>query len=108
MAQPKYTTTTTTANGGGNSNIIIVNQKNIEEKRYLGIAIHSQVRRIKQEIEETEHTSPYQQSPEICWPTGITGSRRHQQQRSPSPLGLATRPITGNLDLISRPKKESR
>ncbi|KAK9276933.1 hypothetical protein L1049_006471 [Liquidambar formosana] len=61
---------------------------NREDDGYLGLPIHSQVRKIKQEFEKIKH--PSLQQPEM---------RRvlrdnNRRQRSRSPLGLAERPIS--------------
>ncbi|XP_058184740.1 uncharacterized protein LOC131302126 [Rhododendron vialii] len=63
-----------------------------EHNPYLGVAIHSQVRKIRQEMEKIKQPSLDQ--PEIR-PVlrEITGHRQKLQQRSRSPLGLAERPI---------------
>ncbi|KAG5532078.1 hypothetical protein RHGRI_026628 [Rhododendron griersonianum] len=69
------------------------NNSNKEEHNpYLGVAIHSQVRKIRQEMEKIKQPSLDQ--PEIR-PVlhEITGHRQILQQRSRSPLGLAERPI---------------
>ncbi|KAK4373372.1 hypothetical protein RND71_008756 [Anisodus tanguticus] len=49
-----------------------------------GVIVHSQVRKIRQEMERIKH--PSLQQPEI------TGKQQHQRSRSP--LGLAQRPIS--------------
>ncbi|CAK9140312.1 unnamed protein product [Ilex paraguariensis] len=62
-----------------------ITNNNSKEDRYLGVAIHSQVRKIKQEMERIKH--PSLEQPEIrpvLWE--IT-----RQKRSRSPLGLAER-----------------
>nr|GMD19762.1 Urease accessory protein like [Ipomoea batatas] len=53
-----------------------------------GVPVHSQVRKIRQEMEKIKH--PSLQQPEMMRPVfrDITG-----RQRSRSPLGLAERPI---------------
>lgn len=61
-----------------------------KEDAYLGVAIHSQVRKIKQEMEKIKHQSLEQ--PEMIGPVYREITR--QQQRSRSPLGIAQRPIS--------------
>ncbi|KAH7839820.1 hypothetical protein Vadar_009190 [Vaccinium darrowii] len=63
-----------------------------EDTLFLGVAIHSQVRKIRQEMEKIKQPSLDQ--PEIR-PVLREITRHHQklQQRSRSPLGLAERPI---------------
>ncbi|XP_059655346.1 uncharacterized protein LOC132302479 [Cornus florida] len=65
------------------------NNNNNKEDRYLGVAIHSQVRKIKQEMEKIKY--PSLEDPEMR-PALREITRR--QQRSRSPLGLADRPIS--------------
>ncbi|XP_047333286.1 uncharacterized protein LOC124936804 [Impatiens glandulifera] len=90
MEEAKHTTAAAAVAG---NNDIKNSNKEKKEERYMGIAIiHSQVRKIKQEIEEIDS---YQQPPEIS--RRINPRRR--QQRSRSPLGLTARPIitVGNM-----------
>lgn len=68
------------------------NNNKEEHNPDLGVAIHSQVRKIRQEMEKIKQPSLDQ--PEIR-PVlrEITSHRQKLQQRSRSPLGLAERPI---------------
>lgn len=56
-----------------------------EENRYLGVAVHIQVKKIRQEIEKFKY--PFLQQPEI---RPVFRDARGNQ-RSRSPLGLAER-----------------
>lgn len=69
-------------------NIMEQNKSNKEEK-YLGVAVHSQVRKIKQEMEKIEQ--PSLEEPEFLVGPVFDENRR---QRSRSPLGIAHRPIS--------------
>ncbi|CAN4090470.1 unnamed protein product [Withania somnifera] len=59
-----------------------------------GVIVHSQVRKIRQEMEKIKH--PSLQQPEIprkqLQLPDMTGKKQHQRSRSP--LGLAHRPIS--------------
>ena len=59
----------------------------MEEEKYTSVPIHSQVMKIKQEIEKINH--PSLQQPEVR-----RVFRDITRQRSRSPLGLADRPIS--------------
>ena len=59
----------------------------MEEEKYIGAPIHSQVMKIKQEMEKISH--PSLQQPEVR-----RVLRDITRQRSRSPLGLADRPIS--------------
>ena len=59
----------------------------MEEEKYMGAPIHSQVMKIKQEMEKISH--PSLQQPEVR-----RVLRDITRQRSRSPLGLADRPIS--------------
>ncbi|KAL3635946.1 hypothetical protein CASFOL_020493 [Castilleja foliolosa] len=60
-----------------------------EDVLYKGMGIHSQVRKIKQEMEKINRLA-VQLQPEARPAVKVIGSRR---ERSRSPLGLAERPI---------------
>lgn len=60
-----------------------------KEDKYLGVAIHSQVRKIRQEMEKINHPSVDQPEPRPVVLHQITG-----QRRSRSPLGIVQRPIS--------------
>ncbi|KAK4596837.1 hypothetical protein RGQ29_014746 [Quercus rubra] len=65
------------------------NMKSIEGDEYnMGVPVHLQVIKIKQEIEKIMH--PSLQEPEMR----RVLLRGFTRQRSPSPLGLAKRPIS--------------
>lgn len=68
-----------------------INNNNLEDG---GVIIHSQVRKIRQEMEKIKH--PSLQQPEITGKqlqqSEMTGKKQHQRSRSP--LGLAHRPIS--------------
>lgn len=61
------------------------NGSGAKEDRYLGVAVHSQVRKIRQEMEKLKH--PLLQQPEVRPVLGEISSL----QRSRSPLGIAER-----------------
>ncbi|XP_009603300.1 uncharacterized protein [Nicotiana tomentosiformis] len=61
-----------------------INNNKVEEEGDMGVIVHSQVRKIRQEMEKIKHPSLQQ--------TEMTGKK--QQHRSRSPLGLAQRPIS--------------
>ncbi|KAL7149526.1 hypothetical protein ABFS83_05G046800 [Erythranthe nasuta] len=69
----------------------INNNKDEEEDMYKGVGIHSQVRKIKQEIERINHLSLQLPEPR---PVVAEINNRHHHRRSRSPLGLAERPIS--------------
>ncbi|KAM7484701.1 hypothetical protein LguiA_000710 [Lonicera macranthoides] len=60
-----------------------------KEEKYLGVAIHSQVRKIRQEMEKINQPSVDQPEPRQVVLRQITG-----QRRSRSPLGIVQRPIS--------------
>ncbi|XP_009797346.1 uncharacterized protein [Nicotiana sylvestris] len=67
------------------------NNNKVEEEGDMGVIVHSQVRKIRQEMEKIKHPS-LQQTEMRPAVREITG--KQQQQRSRSPLGLAQRPIS--------------
>lgn len=73
----------------------MVEQKKSNESNkdatYLGVAVHSQVRKIKQEMEKIKHPS-LEQTEFLARP--VLREIKRQQQRSRSPLGIAQRPIS--------------
>lgn len=73
----------------------MVEQKKSNESNkdatYLGVAVHSQVRKIKQEMEKIKHPS-LEQTEFLLRP--VLREIKRQQQRSRSPLGIAKRPIS--------------
>ncbi|KAG8382710.1 hypothetical protein BUALT_Bualt05G0105700 [Buddleja alternifolia] len=71
------------------TNINNNNNNNDVEDGYKGVGIHSQVRKIKQEMEKINR--PALQQPETR--PALREIMRHHQ-RSRSPLGLAERPIS--------------
>ncbi|KAI3744427.1 hypothetical protein L1987_57507 [Smallanthus sonchifolius] len=66
-----------------------------EEEQYDGalniVAIHNQVKKIKQELEKTKHPATIEQS-EI---KSVLREFSKSQKRCRSPLGIAGRPISG-------------
>ncbi|KAL8105818.1 hypothetical protein AgCh_029568 [Apium graveolens] len=62
-----------------------------KDATYLGVAVHSQVRKIKQEMEKIKHPS-LEQTEFLVRP--VLREIKRQQQRSRSPLGMAQRPIS--------------
>ncbi|KAL8053026.1 hypothetical protein ABFX02_05G044900 [Erythranthe guttata] len=68
----------------------INNNKDEEEDMYKGVGIHSQVRKIKQEIERINRLSLQLPEPRPV----VAEINRHHHRRSRSPLGLAERPIS--------------
>ncbi|GMP93264.1 hypothetical protein CsSME_00043171 [Camellia sinensis var. sinensis] len=82
MDQKMITTTTTT-------------KHDMKEDGFLGVAIHSQVKKIKQEMEKIKQPS-LQQSEIRLVLRDITWQQQHQRRRScsRSPLGLAATPIS--------------
>lgn len=64
-----------------------------KDATYLGVAVHSQVRKIKQEMEKIKHPSLEQDGVEFLLRPVLREIKR-QQQRSRSPLGIAQRPIS--------------
>ncbi|KAL3501969.1 hypothetical protein ACH5RR_036418 [Cinchona calisaya] len=86
------------------SNMSSNNNKNqlVEDKddRYLGdVAVHSQVKKIKQEMEKFKYPAALHQQPEmrpvLLKEISLTGISTTRQKRSRSPLGLAeNRPIS--------------
>ncbi|KAK8529183.1 hypothetical protein V6N13_102116 [Hibiscus sabdariffa] len=77
--------------GSHENSIISNNNKSVirEEDGYKGVPIHSQVVKIKQEFEKIKH--PSLQQPDMR--RVLRDITRHRS-RSPSPLGLAERPIS--------------
>ncbi|KAL7110762.1 hypothetical protein ACP275_05G046300 [Erythranthe tilingii] len=69
----------------------INNNNKDEDDMYKGVGIHSQVRKIKQEMEKINRLSL--QLPEPRPVVAEINNRRHHR-RSRSPLGLAERPIS--------------
>ncbi|KAK3035600.1 hypothetical protein RJ639_033192 [Escallonia herrerae] len=68
------------------------NSSSSKEDKYLGVAlVHSQVKKIKQEMEKIKE-QPELQQPEVR--PVVHREIFRQQQRSRSPLGLAQRPIS--------------
>ncbi|KAI3453168.1 hypothetical protein Pfo_009831 [Paulownia fortunei] len=68
---------------------IINNYYNNDEDSYTGVGIHSQVRKIKQEMEKINRLALQQQE---ARPVLREITRQHHRSRSP--LGLAERPIS--------------
>ncbi|XP_052205762.1 uncharacterized protein LOC127810364 [Diospyros lotus] len=68
------------------------NQNN--EDRYLGVAIHSQVIKIKQEMEKIGHLALQQSEIRLALREITQQQQKRQRQRSRSPLGLGERPIS--------------
>nr|XP_027097826.1 uncharacterized protein LOC113717270 [Coffea arabica] len=84
--QPRKTTMSNNFSSNNNSN------SKEDKDRYLGMAVHSQVKKIKQEMEKFKH--PALQQPEMR-PVLKEITLMSRQQRSRSPLGLAeNRPIS--------------
>lgn len=71
-------------------NIMEQNKSNNKEETYLGVAVHSQIRKIKQEMQKIEQ--PSLEEPEFLARQVFREIKR--QQRSRSPLGIAHRPIS--------------
>ncbi|MCE7766620.1 hypothetical protein GQL56_28750 [Pseudomonas putida] len=67
------------------------NKNKVEEEGDMGVIVHSQVRKIRQEMEKIKH--PSLQQTEVR-PISVEIKGKQQQQRSRSPLGLAQRPIS--------------
>lgn len=65
------------------------NNNSMDEDVYRGVGIHSQVTKVKEEMEKINHLALQQ-------PEARTAVRRlnRQHHRSRSPLGLAHRPIS--------------
>ncbi|XWS22877.1 hypothetical protein CRYUN_Cryun29cG0073800 [Craigia yunnanensis] len=63
-----------------------------DEDGYIGVPIHSQVMKIKQEFEKIKH--PSLQQPDMRRVLREINRQRSRSPRSRSPLGLAERPIS--------------
>ncbi|KAK8526184.1 hypothetical protein V6N13_017239 [Hibiscus sabdariffa] len=72
-------------NRSSNNNSVIREEDGYNE----GVLIHSQVMKIKQEFEKIKH--PSLQQPDM---RRVLRDITRQRSRSPSPLGLAERPIS--------------
>ncbi|WOH13282.1 hypothetical protein DCAR_0832791 [Daucus carota subsp. sativus] len=78
-------------------NNIMEQKKNTESNKdatYLGVAVHSQVRKIKQEMEKIKHPSLEQDGVKEFLLRPVLREIKRQQGRSRSPLGIAQRPIS--------------
>ncbi|XP_071689896.1 uncharacterized protein [Rutidosis leptorrhynchoides] len=86
--RPNSMTTTTNTNNHRDM------EADVKYMSYEAVAIHSQVKKIKQELEKTMHSADLEQ-PEM---TSVLREFSRQPKRSRSPLGITNRPISvGNF-----------